>query len=163
LILATGAAVIASVAFIGSRAATATSPTCFGDPYSYTQQQLHACGVRTFPLLSKVENADGSTTYTYNVAGDVETYRIPPPNFDFTKATQAQLDEYNIPPGTSLSNLHIVVPPPFLAESGMTGSGPGTPAVNLGRVTPTQDNGGIGTFNSTPLPGGRPPGLLPLP
>ena len=182
LVQATGAAVLVSVALLGARAATASSSTCFGDPYSYTQQQLHACGVRTFPLLSKIENADGSTTYTYNVEGDATTYRIPPPNFDFTTATPAQLNEYNIPPGTQLSNLHIVTPPPFLAASGMSGGSlglsalvsgspqranhhesSGTPVINLGTVTPRNDNGGVGTFGGTPLPGPRTPSTLPFP
>ena len=40
---------------------------------------------------------------------------------------------------------------------------PGTPVVDLGRVYPTLDNGGIGTFDSTPLPGPRTPNVLPYP
>ena len=40
---------------------------------------------------------------------------------------------------------------------------PGTPVVNLGRGYPTPDNGGIGTFDSTPLPGPRTPRVLPNP
>jgi hypothetical protein len=40
---------------------------------------------------------------------------------------------------------------------------PGTPVVNLGTVTPTLDNGGMGTFDSTPLPGPRSPNVLPNP
>lgn len=41
---------------------------------------------------------------------------------------------------------------------------PGTPVVDLGRVYPKNDNGGIGTFNATPLPGPRTPsGPLPSP
>jgi hypothetical protein len=40
---------------------------------------------------------------------------------------------------------------------------PGTPVVDLGRVYPSLDNGGIGTFGSTPLPGPRTPNVLPNP
>jgi hypothetical protein len=41
---------------------------------------------------------------------------------------------------------------------------PGSPVVNLGRVYPKNDNGGIGTFNKgIPLPGGRTPNVIPEP
>jgi hypothetical protein len=104
---------------IGHAGATGS---CGGDPYRHSAAELHACGIQTYPLLSTVQNADGSTTYTYNVEGDVTTYRLPPAGFDFTKATQAQLDEYNIPPGTNLSNLKFVTPPPFFTNSTMSDS-----------------------------------------
>lgn len=111
---------VASLAGAAGLAAAGATGSCGGDPYRHSAAELHACGIQTYPLLSTVQNADGSTTYTYNVEGDVTTYRLPPAGFDFTKATQAQLDEYNIPPDANLSNLKFVTPPPFLANSNVT-------------------------------------------
>jgi len=39
----------------------------------------------------------------------------------------------------------------------------GSPVVDLGRVYPTHDNGGIGRFDATPLPGPRTPNVIPFP
>ena len=47
-------------------------------------------------------------------------------------------------------------------SAGLVGTGPGTPAINMGTVFPTLDNGGMGAFNSIPLPGPR-SAAVPMP
>jgi ABC-type Na+ efflux pump permease subunit len=116
VVLAVVAIVMATGAAGGSVEHQAAAVACGAsvDPYTQSASALQACGIPTFPLLSEVHSQDGSTTYTYNVEGDVTTYTIPPSNFDFNTATPAQIAEYNVPPTANLKNLTIVPPPAFL-------------------------------------------------
>jgi hypothetical protein len=114
--LAVVAIVMATGAAGGSVQHPAAAVACGAsvDPYAQSASALQKCGIPTFPLLSEVHSQDGSTTYTYNVEGDITTYTIPPANFDFSTATPAQIAEYNVPPSANLKNLTIVTPPAFL-------------------------------------------------
>ena len=111
-----GSALLLVPAISGTSQASAAAVACGAsvDPYTQSASALRECGIPTFPLLSEVHSQDGSTTYTYNVEGDVTTYTIPPANFDFSTATPAQIAEYNVPPSANLKNLTIVPPPAFL-------------------------------------------------
>lgn len=68
LALAPGTGVHASPPFCGT----------ISDPYSHSQADLAACGVRTFPRQNTTNLPDGGTEYTYTVDGRQVDFRVPP-------------------------------------------------------------------------------------
>jgi hypothetical protein len=69
----------------------------------------------------------GGSRYDYSVDGSAVHAPVAPPGFDPLTATDAQLDEYGLPPRPKdlasldgwtqqMTDLHMVTPPPFLVE-----------------------------------------------
>ncbi len=96
------------------------------DVYTYTPDQLAACGISTYPLLSETALADGGIQYNYDVNGVLESEPVPPLGFDPATAPLSELQTYGIPPEPldvsaqgawlrMIQNLHFVTPPPFIA------------------------------------------------
>lgn len=130
LIRAVGAVAVmaAALALAPGTGVHASPPFCgtISDPYSHSQADLAACGVRTFPRQNTTNLPDGGTEYTYTVDGRQVDFRVPPSGFDANRADASTLAFYHIPPrpegGEALtrwqsaaSKMHFVTPPPFLA------------------------------------------------
>jgi hypothetical protein len=136
-------------------AATSTASICGTsfDPYKQDAATLKSCGIPTYPVISMVTAADGSTTYSYDVEGDLSTYTVPPSGFDFASATPAQLAEYGVPAGAQLSNLSIVPAPPFLVSI------PGTSGATSGFWSGWSTSADSNLFNTSSVYG-RPNDLV---
>jgi hypothetical protein len=98
--IAGSAALLAGAALAApavAHAAPAICSTSF-DPYTVPTQTLDACGMKWSPLTSKTQHPDGSTDYTYAIAGGVPvTYHALPPGFDAAHASPAELAHFGIP------------------------------------------------------------------
>jgi hypothetical protein len=124
------AVVVAPAAAAGTLAVSTPDCSSAFDAYSASTATLQACGIRSFPLIAKVELPDGGTSYQYSVDGDKTWINVPPTGFDALTADAASLALYGVPddPGTAdtvghadwttmASHLSFKVPPPALEMS----------------------------------------------
>jgi hypothetical protein len=120
------------IAAASTRSAAAEGPhNCNSsfDPYAYTQAAVAACGYKTFPRTAVKALAGGGSGYDFDVNGHTVEFLVPPAGFQPATATNAQLNEYGLPPrptaSTPLARWHTEMrnfkpaspPPAFLAES----------------------------------------------
>jgi hypothetical protein len=94
---ATGAASILAAA---APAAGAERPAICGtsfDPYGASPATLDACGLKVFPVQSKIQHSDGSVEYRYLLGSTEVTSIVPPPGFDPVAATADELRRYGLP------------------------------------------------------------------
>lgn len=67
------------------------------------QTQPQANAHITYPLSSVVKHSDGSTDYVYNVNGVDFTISVPPRNFNYSTASNAELMKFGLPPKPAAS------------------------------------------------------------
>ena len=128
LVTALGAALLLAVAATSGVPETqhaAASSTCSTEynPFTKSTAALRQCGDTIYPLQHVGSLTGGGKSYTYPVSGTTITYDVPPPGFNPLKASDAQLQEYNLPTRRQFGPLwarlmrsahHFLTPPPFL-------------------------------------------------
>jgi hypothetical protein len=129
-VIALGAALLSTIAVTSgipgtqhpAAAATSICSTEY-NPFAKSTATLRACGDAVYPLQRAGSLAGGGKSYTYSVNGTTITYDVPPPGFNPLKASDAQLQEYNLPTRAQFGSLwvkviggarHFLTPPPFL-------------------------------------------------
>ncbi len=130
----------ARAAFSTPVGADTSTPPCGTqyNPYIYSATALAACGFQTAPLVEQTPLAGGGSAYIYDLgSAGALAIKVPPPGFDITTATAAQLNEFGLPtrpPNAQdvalWAKLSMATPPPFLL---------GAPVANAGGNLSTDD------------------------